>query len=245
MLAGADFVGSTSGMIRHVGEVKPPRVVMITECSMSDNVAVEFPDVEFIRPCALCPHMKRITLPKILRSLETMEYRVEVDPEVAARARRAVERMLEVKLAEDGVTAIDELVAADVVVVGAGVAGLTAALGLAPRRVVLLTKARLGSGRRQRLGPGRSRGGDGPRRRRPGCTPPTRCRRRRGIADPEVVELLTREGPLQIERLHRARGALRPRRRRRPGVRPRGAPMASGASCTPKATPPAPRWCGR
>jgi quinolinate synthase len=70
--------------------------VMITECSMSDNVAVDFPDVEFVRPCNLCPHMKRITLPKILRSLETMETRVEVDREVAGRARRAVERMLAV-----------------------------------------------------------------------------------------------------------------------------------------------------
>jgi quinolinate synthase len=96
VLAEADFVGSTSGMIRHVGEVKPRRVVMVTECSMSDNVAVEHPDVEFIRPCNLCPHMKRITLPKILRSLETMTERVEVEPEVAARARRAVERMLAV-----------------------------------------------------------------------------------------------------------------------------------------------------
>ena len=69
---------------------------MVTECSMSDNVAVEFPDVEFVRPCNLCPHMKRITLPKILHSLQTMEYQVEVDPEVAARARQAVERMLAV-----------------------------------------------------------------------------------------------------------------------------------------------------
>jgi quinolinate synthase len=63
---------------------------------MSDNVAVEYPDVEFVRPCNLCPHMKRITLPKILRSLERMEHRVEVEPEVAARARLAVERMLAV-----------------------------------------------------------------------------------------------------------------------------------------------------
>jgi quinolinate synthase len=98
VLAAADFVGSTSGMIRHVHQARPPKVVMITECSMSDNVAVECPDVEFIRPCALCPHMKRITLPKILHSLQAMEHRVEVDPEVAVRARRAVERMLEVKL---------------------------------------------------------------------------------------------------------------------------------------------------
>ncbi len=96
VLAEADFVGSTSAMIRHVGEVKPRRVVMVTECSMSDNVAVEHPEVEFIRPCNLCPHMKRITLPKILRSLETLTERVEVEPEVAARARRAVERMLAV-----------------------------------------------------------------------------------------------------------------------------------------------------
>src|SRR6185295_13321808 len=82
VLAEADFVGSTAAMIRHVGEARPRRVVMITECSMSDNVAVEYPDVEFIRPCNLCPHMKRITLPKILRSLQTMEHQVEIDPQV-------------------------------------------------------------------------------------------------------------------------------------------------------------------
>ncbi len=69
---------------------------MVTECSMSDNVAVEFPDVEFVRPCNLCPHMKRITLPKILHSLQTMTYEVTVDPAIAARARAAVERMLAV-----------------------------------------------------------------------------------------------------------------------------------------------------
>ncbi len=94
VLAEADFVGSTAAMIQHVGQSRPRRVIMVTECSMSDNVAVEMPDVEFIRPCNLCPHMKRITLPKILRSLETMEHQVEVDPEVGARARQAVERML-------------------------------------------------------------------------------------------------------------------------------------------------------
>jgi quinolinate synthase len=96
VLAEADFVGSTAAMSRWVGEKRPRRVVMITECSMSDNVAVELPDVEFIRPCNLCPHMKRITLPKILRSLQTLEHRVEVDSAVAARARQAVERMLAV-----------------------------------------------------------------------------------------------------------------------------------------------------
>jgi quinolinate synthase len=96
VLAAADYVGSTSGMIRHVKDSRPPRVVMITECSMSDNVAVECPDVEFVRPCALCPHMKRITLPKILWSLQHLEHAVEVEPEIADRARRAVEAMLAV-----------------------------------------------------------------------------------------------------------------------------------------------------
>lgn len=96
VLAEADYVGSTSGMIRYVGERRPARVVMITECSMSDNVAVEYPDVEFIRPCNLCPHMKRITLPKILDSLQRVQHPVEVAPEVAECARRAVERMLAV-----------------------------------------------------------------------------------------------------------------------------------------------------
>ena len=96
VLAAADYVGSTAGMIREVGAAGARRVVMITECSMSDNVATAHPDVEFVRPCNLCPHMKRITLPKILRSLETLEHRVEVPAETAVRARRAVERMLEV-----------------------------------------------------------------------------------------------------------------------------------------------------
>jgi quinolinate synthase len=96
VLEEADFVGSTSGMIRYVEEERPARVAMITECSMSDNIAVQFPEIEFIRPCNLCPHMKRITLPGILRSLQTLTHKVEVAPEVADRARLAVERMLEV-----------------------------------------------------------------------------------------------------------------------------------------------------
>ena len=91
----ADFVGSTAGMIAYVETERPGRVLMVTECSMSDNVAVELPEVEFIRPCNLCPHMKRITLPKILQSLETMGPPVEIDPAIAERARRSVERMLE------------------------------------------------------------------------------------------------------------------------------------------------------
>ena len=95
VLEEADFVGSTSGMIGYVDRERPSRVVMITECSMSDNVAVEFPDVNFVRPCNLCPHMKTITLPKILASLEDLKYEVEVDPAVRAGALRSVARMLE------------------------------------------------------------------------------------------------------------------------------------------------------
>ncbi len=96
VLAEADFVGSTAGMISHVADRRPAKVVMVTECSMSDNVAVELPDVEFVRPCNLCPHMKKITLDGIRHSLETMTHEVVVDPEVAERARRSVERMLEI-----------------------------------------------------------------------------------------------------------------------------------------------------
>ena len=96
VLAAADYVGSTAGMVRHLEQARPGRVVLVTECSMSDNVAVQFPRTEFVRPCNLCPHMKRITLPKILQALVTLEHKVEVASEVAARARRAVERMLAV-----------------------------------------------------------------------------------------------------------------------------------------------------
>jgi quinolinate synthase len=96
VLAAADYVGSTAGMVDHLARAKPAKVVLVTECSMSDNVAVQFPGTEFVRPCNLCPHMKRITLPKILRALQTMEHAVEVEPAVAARARGAVERMLAV-----------------------------------------------------------------------------------------------------------------------------------------------------
>ncbi len=96
VLAEADFVGSTSGMINWVGEHQPRQVMMVTECSMSDNVAVEHPDIEFIRPCHLCPYMKTITLENIRASLETMQYPVEVDPAMAVKARRAVDRMLAV-----------------------------------------------------------------------------------------------------------------------------------------------------
>jgi quinolinate synthase len=90
----ADFAGSTAEMSAYVGERKPPLVVLLTECSMSDNVAVHHPDVEFVRPCNLCPHMKRITLANIRRALEENRHEVTIDPAIAERARRAVERMI-------------------------------------------------------------------------------------------------------------------------------------------------------
>jgi quinolinate synthase len=97
VVAAADFVGSTQGMNDYVVQKRPARVVLITECSMSDNVAAQHPDLDFVRPCNLCPHMKRITLPRIRRALETMTHAIEIDEAIAVPARRAVERMLEVK----------------------------------------------------------------------------------------------------------------------------------------------------
>ncbi len=90
----ADFTGSTSGMINWVKENQPAKVLMVTECSMSDNVAVENPNVNFVRPCNLCPHMKLITLDKILNSLVNLTDEVHVDPEVIKPARQSVERMI-------------------------------------------------------------------------------------------------------------------------------------------------------
>jgi quinolinate synthase len=97
VLAEADFAGSTAAMSSYVATKRPPRVVLLTECSMSDNVAIQHPDLEFIRPCNLCPHMKTITLGNIRRALETMQHQVTIDESVATRARLAVERMLAVK----------------------------------------------------------------------------------------------------------------------------------------------------
>ena len=96
VLGASDYVGSTAGMQKYVADKRPAKVLMVTECSMSDNVAAETRDVEFVRPCNLCPHMKRITLDKIYSALKTLSPRVEVDPAVAARARKAVQAMLEV-----------------------------------------------------------------------------------------------------------------------------------------------------
>jgi quinolinate synthase len=97
VLAEADFTGSTAHMINWVRNNRSKRVVMITECSMADNVQAELPDVEMVKPCNLCPHMKRITLPKILDSLLNLREEVTIDPAIAEKARRSVERMINLK----------------------------------------------------------------------------------------------------------------------------------------------------
>ncbi|HQD96031.1 MAG TPA: quinolinate synthase NadA [Propionicimonas sp.] len=92
----ADYAGSTAQMLNYVEVRRPAKVALITECSMSDNVAQQFPELEFVRPCNLCPHMKRNTLANIRYSLETLTNEVIVPEDVADRARLAVERMLAV-----------------------------------------------------------------------------------------------------------------------------------------------------
>ena len=97
VIAEADYTGSTSKMTKWVLDKRPARVLLVTECSMSSNIEAEAPGIEFIRPCNLCPHMKRITLPKILDSLVELKDEVTVDPLVADKARRAVERMINLR----------------------------------------------------------------------------------------------------------------------------------------------------
>ena len=92
----SDFAGSTSGMIKYVKDNQPKKVMMVTECSMSDNVQVDNPNVEFIRPCNLCPHMKKITLPKVLDCLENETNEIILDQDTIEKARKSVERMAEI-----------------------------------------------------------------------------------------------------------------------------------------------------
>jgi quinolinate synthase len=94
VLAEADFVGSTSAMSRWIERAQPRRVALVTECTMADNLRVLHPNIQFVQPCQLCPHMQRITLPGILNTLRTLRHPVEIDAQVAERARRALHRML-------------------------------------------------------------------------------------------------------------------------------------------------------
>jgi len=94
VIRASDFAGSTSGMINYVKDNQPKKVMMVTECSMSDNIQVENPNVEFVRPCNLCPHMKKITLPKILECLENETGEIIMNQETINKARLSVEKMV-------------------------------------------------------------------------------------------------------------------------------------------------------
>ncbi len=96
VIRASDFAGSTSGMIKYVKDNQPDKVMMVTECSMSDNVQIDNPNVKFIRPCNLCPHMKKITLPKVLDCLENETNELIMDSETIEKARKSVERMAEI-----------------------------------------------------------------------------------------------------------------------------------------------------
>ena len=96
VISASDFAGSTSSMVRYVKEKKPKKVLLVTECSMSDNIQIENPDVEFIKPCNLCPFMKKITLKKILDCLEKESNEIKIGDNIAARARKSVIRMADI-----------------------------------------------------------------------------------------------------------------------------------------------------
>ena len=95
VVAEADYSGSTSQMDDYIKQHKPGKAVLVTECSMSDNIAAQNPEVQMLGTCILCPHMKRISLPKILKALQTEEPQIHIDPDIATRAKRSVDRMLE------------------------------------------------------------------------------------------------------------------------------------------------------
>ena len=96
VISASDFAGSTSSMVRYVKEKKPKKVLLVTECSMSDNIQIENPDVEFVKPCNLCPFMKKITLKKILDCLEKESNEIKIGDNIAARARKSVTRMADI-----------------------------------------------------------------------------------------------------------------------------------------------------
>ena len=96
VIAASDYTGSTSGMSKYVKNNQPSKVMLVTECSMSDNVQVDNPNVQFIKPCNLCPHMKTITLPKVLDCLEKETNEILIPEIISRKARKAVERMVAV-----------------------------------------------------------------------------------------------------------------------------------------------------
>ena len=96
MISASDFAGSTSGMVNYVKEKQPKKVLLVTECTMSDNIQVENPNVQFIKPCNLCPYMKKITLKKIYDCLFNENNEINISHNIAAMARKSVQRMTEI-----------------------------------------------------------------------------------------------------------------------------------------------------
>ena len=96
VIAASDFTGSTGSMINHVKNTKAKNIFLVTECSMSDNVQIENPNINFIKPCNLCPHMKKIELPKILDCLKNYKNEIKIDQDIAKNAKKAISRMIEV-----------------------------------------------------------------------------------------------------------------------------------------------------
>ena len=93
VISASDFAGSTSSMVKYVKEKQPKKVLLVTECSMSDNVQVDNPNVQFIKPCNLCPHMKKITLNKVYDCLKNETNEIKIGHNIAAMARKSVQRM--------------------------------------------------------------------------------------------------------------------------------------------------------
>ena len=96
VISASDFAGSTSSMVNYVKENQPKKVLLVTECSMSDNIQIENPKVDFVKPCNLCPYMKKITLKKILECLEKENNEIKIGNNIATRARKSVQRMADI-----------------------------------------------------------------------------------------------------------------------------------------------------
>ena len=96
VISASDFAGSTSNMVNYVKENQPKKVLLVTECSMSDNIQIENPKVDFVKPCNLCPYMKKITLKKILECLEKENNEIKIGNNIATRARKSVQRMADI-----------------------------------------------------------------------------------------------------------------------------------------------------
>ena len=97
VVAASDFSGSTSRMVDYVREMDAERYLLLTECSMGDNIAAENPNKEMVGLCSIrCPHMNEITLEDTLNALEYNEQIIEVPEDIRVRALKAVERMLEI-----------------------------------------------------------------------------------------------------------------------------------------------------